>query len=324
MGAQVRVERGDEARRKVVLGGAHGDPRRERRERLVTDVLVDDVRRLPEARHVHPGLAVEPAERLGERLARDPVQRERERVDRGRDDVRADARRDERVRERRAARRLDVEADRKPARLPEALDELLRHVRQEAARRVVEEHACRAEVAQLPRLLDERVHLAGPAGAVDEPDVELAAGADDRLAGFAEVRDVVQRVVQAEDVDPVVGRAGDEPPHDVGRDGLRADEEPAAERDAERCRRPGVDRADPLPRALDAAPHGCVEDTAARHLEAGEPGAVEDLGDPEDLAGRDAPGKRLLREQPDGRVEEPRHGGSLLASRNPQERIPAA
>ena len=270
---------------------------------------------------VHPGLAVEAAERLGERLARDPVQRERERVDRGRDDVRADAGRDERVRERRAARRLDVEADRKPARLPEALDELLRHVRQEAARRVVQEHACGAEVAQLPRLLDERVHLARPAGAVDEPDVQLAAGADDRLACLAEVRDVVQRVVQAEHVDPVVGRAGDEPPHDVGRDGLRADEEPAAERDAERCRRPGVDRADPLPRALDAAPHGCVEDTASRHLQAREPGAVEDLGDPEDLAGRDAPGKRLLREQPDGGVDELRHGGSLLASRNPQERI---
>ncbi len=73
------------------------------------------------------------------------------------------------------------------------------------------------------------------------------------------------------------------------RDGPRADEEPAAERDAERRRRARVERADPLPRALDAAPDGRVEDAAARDLEAREAGAVEDLGDAEHLAGRDRP-----------------------------------
>ena len=128
------VERRDEAGREVVLGGAHRDARRERRERLVADVLVDDVRGLPEARDVDPGVAVEALERLGERLARDAVQRERERIDGGRDDVRADPRRDERVRERGAARRLDVEADGEPARLAQPLDELLRR-RAAAARR---------------------------------------------------------------------------------------------------------------------------------------------------------------------------------------------
>ena len=46
--AQVHVERGDEAGRQVVLGRAHGDARRERRDRLVADVLVDEVRGLPE------------------------------------------------------------------------------------------------------------------------------------------------------------------------------------------------------------------------------------------------------------------------------------
>ena len=54
--------------------------------------------------------------------------------------------------------------------------------------------------------------------AVDEPGVELLAGADDRLARLAQVGDVVQRVVQAEDVDAVLGRAGDEAAHDVGAD----------------------------------------------------------------------------------------------------------
>ena len=104
---------------------------------------------------------------------------------------------------------------------------------------------------------------------------------------------------------------------DVGRDRARADEEAPAQRDPERRRRARVDRADPLPRALDAAPHRRVEDAAARDLEAGEPGAVEDLRDAEDLAGRDAPGERLLREQPDRRVDELRHGPDLPRAPRP-------
>ncbi len=96
-----------------------------------------------------------------------------------------------------------------------------------------------------------------------------------------------------------------------GDDRLRADEEPSAQREPERRRRARVDRADPLPRALDASAHRRVEDAAARDLEAGEPGAVEDLRDAEHFAGGDAPGERLLREQPDRRVEELRHGAGL-------------
>ena len=68
-----------------------------------------------------------------------------------------------------------------------------------------------------------------------------------------------------------------------------------------------LQRADPLPRALDAAPHGRVEDAAARDLEAGEAGAVEHLGEPQQVGGRHPPGERLLREQADGRVDEARH-----------------
>ena len=135
--------------------------------------------------------------------------------------------------------------------------------------------------------------------------MELAARADDRLARLAQVRDVVQRVVEPEDVDPVLRRAGDEAADDVGRDRLGADEEAPAQRDPERCRRARVDRADPLPGALDAAPHGGVEHAAARHLEAREPRAVEDLGDPQHLARRHPPGERLLREQADRGVDEP-------------------
>ena len=118
--AQVRVERRDEARRKVVLGGAHGDARRERRDRLVADVLVDEIRRLPELLHVDAGCEAEPGERLREALARDAVQRQRDRVDGGRDQVGAGARSLERDRERVAARALAVDADRQARRLREA------------------------------------------------------------------------------------------------------------------------------------------------------------------------------------------------------------
>ena len=156
------------------------------------------------------------------------MERERERIDGGRHDVRADARGDERVRERSASGGLDVEPDREPARFGEPLDELLRDVRQQAAGRVVEQHARGAEIAEQPRLVDEGVDLHRLAGAVDEADVELASRRNDRLAGRPEVRDVVQGVVEAEDVDPVLGRARDEPPDDVDRDRLRPDEEPPA------------------------------------------------------------------------------------------------
>ena len=160
-------------------------------------------------------VASEPVQRLDERLARDAVQRERQRVDRRRDDVGADARRDERVRERRAARRLDEEADRQPARLAEPLDELLRDVREQPARGSFRSTRDAPSSPSPLRLLDERIRLAGATGAVDEADVELPPGARDRLARLAEVRDVVQRVVQAEDLDAVVGRARDEAAHDV-------------------------------------------------------------------------------------------------------------
>ena len=69
-------------------------------------------------------------------------------------------------------------------------------------------------------------------GAVDEARVELAVGRGDRLARLAQVLDVVQRVVEAEDVDPALRRARDEPAREVASDGARADEEAAAERHA--------------------------------------------------------------------------------------------
>ena len=295
-----------------MLRGENGDARHERRHELVADVLVDEVGRLPERVDVDAGVEARAGERLGERLARDAVQRERERVDRARDELRAGARGRERRGERAAAGALDVDPDGQAARLGERVDELLRRVRLEPAGRIVEQDAHRAELGQLLRALDERLELAGAAGAVDEPGLEVALGGDDRLRRLAEVRHVVERIVETEDVDPVLGSGGDEAPREVGVDRPRADEETAAEREAERRLDARLERADPLPRALDAALDGGLEVPAARHLEVREPGAVEDLGEPELLGRGNTPGERLLPEQADRRVGERRHGSRAL------------
>ena len=236
MRAKVNLERGDEAGGKVVLRGANGDAGRDRRDRLVPDELVDDVGGLPELVHVEPGGLPDPLERLGERLARHAVQRQRERVDRGRDEVRPRLDGGERRGQAHAGRALDVEADGELARLPDPRHQLGRAVRGERAGRVVDDDARRAELGQLARLLDERVRLPGPARAVHEPGVERPTGARDRRARLAEVRDVVQRVVQPEDLDAVLGGARHEATDDVSADRPRADQEPSAQRDPQRSR----------------------------------------------------------------------------------------
>ena len=141
-----------------------------------------EVGRLPQRRRVDARLAAEPVERLDERLAGDAVQGQRQRVDGGGDQVGADARGDDRVEQPRAGRTLDEEADREARLLADPLDELLGEVRQQRVGRVVDDHAGRTERGDLLRPLDERVDLARAAGAVDEPDVELLARRDDRLA----------------------------------------------------------------------------------------------------------------------------------------------
>ncbi len=181
-------------------------------------------------------------------------------------------------------------------------------MRDERTGRVVQEDARGPELGQLLRRRHERVRLVGAAGAVHEARVERSAGVRDRRSCLAQVGDVVQRVVEPEDLDPVLGRAGDEPAHDVAAHGARANEEAPPQRNAERRRDARLDRADALPRALDAPANRRVEHAAARDLEAREPRLVEDLRDAQHLRGRQVPRERLLREQPDGRVDELRHG----------------
>jgi len=156
------------------------------------------------------------------------MERERERIDRAGDQLRARVCGRERRRKRAAAGALHVDPDRQAARLGERSDEILRLVRLERAGRVVQQHAYRAELGQSLRPLDQRVDLAGRSWAVDETRLEVAVGGHDRFRCFAEVRDVVQRIVQAEDVDPVLGGRCDEPAREVCVDRARADEEASA------------------------------------------------------------------------------------------------
>ncbi len=173
--------------------------------------------------------------------------------------------------------------------------------------RIVDEHARRAERRQMVRALEQ--HVAGVLGAraVHEPDRQLLAGRVDRLGGLLQVLEVVQRIVEAEDVDPVAGRALDEAPHEVALERPRADEEAPAQRHLERRIADRAQRADALPRALDATANRGVEAAAARHLERREPGLVEHRGDLEDPRGGNARRERLLRQKPYRRVDEHGH-----------------
>ena len=102
---------------------------------------------------------------------------------------------------------------------------------------------------------------------------------------------------------------------EVGVDRARADEEAAAQRQPERRLDARLERADPLPRALDAALDRGVEAAAARDLEVREAGAVEDLCEPQQLGGGNPPGERLLAEQADRRVGERRHRAAAYRGR---------
>ena len=305
--AEVRVEPRDEPRGQGELGGADGDPRGERRHGVVADVLVDELRGTPQGGAVDTGVHSQSGERRGERLAGDAVERQGHRVHRRRQQVGSGPRGLDRARERRTARALEVHAHREAARLLQAVHEVAGAAGLERAGRVVEEHPRRAELRQPPRALHERLRLARHPRAVDEAAVELAPGRGDRLCRLGEVRDVVQRVVEPEDVDAVRGRGRDEPLDEVGGDGVGTDEEAAAQRHPERRLHAALQGADALPGALHAPAHGRVEDAAAGHLEVREPGAVEDVGELQHLGGRHAPRERLLPEEADGRVGQSRH-----------------
>jgi len=175
----------------------------------------------------------------------------------------------------------------------------------------VQEHVIRPDLGQPASLLDDPLevgHLPRERKARVQPPPGLA----HRGRRRGEVLDVVHRVVQPEDVDAALGGRQDEPPDQVIGDRARADQEPAAKCDLKRrLRATSAEAPDPLPRALDAAPHGRVEAAAARDLEGGEARAVEDLGHLEHAGRRDRAREGLLREQPDRGVDDSGHAREM-------------
>ena len=135
-------------------------------------MLVDELRGLPDRLDVDARVVADAGERLGERLGRDAVGRERDRVDRTADQVDSGARRLERERQGVPARALAVEAHREAGELAQLGDELARAVRLEQAGRVVEHDARGADLRHPLRRLDQCVV---PARAVQQAGVELAA-----------------------------------------------------------------------------------------------------------------------------------------------------
>src|SRR6185312_7358015 len=111
------------------------------------------------------------------------------------------------------------------------------------------------------------------------------------------------RVVQPEDVDAALRRGRNETACEVASNRARPDEEPAAERKCERRRRSGLQRADPLPRALDASPDRVVEDAAAGHFEVRETRSVEELREPKEIRRGHQAGQRFLTQYPDRCVD---------------------
>ena len=121
---EVEVDRRDQSGRKAVLGGPGGDARRERRDGLVADVLVDQVRCPPEGIRGDARLEAEAVQDARQRLARGAVEDEGDGVHGAGEQVDTRAGGLDRGGERAAARTLAVEPDRQVARLADRLDQL--------------------------------------------------------------------------------------------------------------------------------------------------------------------------------------------------------
>src|SRR6266487_4945720 len=75
------VEGCDQTGWHTMLRGADGHPRRHRGHRLVAEMLVDLLRRAPDRLDIDPGVLPKPGQRGRERLARDPMEGQSDRID---------------------------------------------------------------------------------------------------------------------------------------------------------------------------------------------------------------------------------------------------
>ena len=158
--AQLRIDHRDEPGRQLAPRRPHRDTRQQRADRHVADVLVDEAGGFPDPLDVDPRVVADTGQRLRERLRRDAVSRERNRVDRAADHVDARPGRFEPEREPVATGTLAVQTDGQPRELAQLGDELAGAVGLQEPRRVVEDDPRSAHLWQLLRRLGERLAAA--------------------------------------------------------------------------------------------------------------------------------------------------------------------
>ncbi len=145
--------------------------------------------------------------------------------------------------------------------------------------------------------------------------MEARTGLADSRGRSDEIFGIVHRVVHAEDRYARLGGSVDEAANQILLDRLCADEEPTAQRHPER-RLGGapLQRADALPRTLDATFDGAIKAAPTRYLKDMETRAVKQLAGFELQRSRHASSNRFLRQKPQGSVNKTSHYGERLAA----------
>ena len=315
--AQLRVERGDEPRGHVVLGRADGDraaragsPARRRSARSTSSEASQS------ASTSTPASRPSPASVAGERLARHAVER---RARAGRPRRRRGRRPRGRPRARRRARCRPSPGSRCPTGSPVALRERADELLRRGAGSSAPDGSC-SSTREAPssgaacRLLDQRSRPRR-CGRGRRRGRRRTRGRRRRSPRLPRARFETslsgswsRKTSMPFSAAVATKRRTKSPP--TGREPTRKRPRSASASGVSTAR---LERADPLPRALDAAAHRRVEDAPARDLEVGEAGAVEDLRERDELGGRHPARERLLPEQADRRVDELRHRSRSLA-----------
>ena len=253
-----------------------------------------------------PASRPSPSSACAEQLRCRALGQHRDGVGGGRDRVGTGARRLDGHGERGAARPLRVQADREPGGLAHAPDQLARGSRIERAGGVVQQDAVDAELGQAAGALDE------PACRPERPSRRgrrTRCAPASRTAAIGPTRSSTslsgscrRKMSMPDSAAHRMKRrtrsasAGRGPTRNVPRSAITSGVRVRAL--SARMRSQGLSTA-----ALD----GAREAAAARDLERGVAGTVEILGEAQDARGRDPADERLLREQPDGGVDEAGH-----------------
>jgi hypothetical protein len=179
--------------------------------------------------------------------------------------------------------------DRKTDLVNERLDHLLRAIGRQHARHVLDADRVRAELLELLRVLDEAVERVHRTDRVGDGALEVAPALLDGVRGGLDVADVVERIEDTEDVDPVALRGMHEARDDLIAVVAVADQVLSAQQHLQRrLRAVALDGAEPLPRVLVEEAQRGIERGTAPDLERPVAHAVHGGKDRQHVADRHA------------------------------------